>query len=640
MFEKVYFDLAAGLILLTIIISLQLRGVTKGYTNKMFIRLVSVCFGATLFDILRTIVDGNNGVPDWGKLLFSVIFFTLRNLSFVAYCFYIVSITDMWHKANSKLQLYIMPLPFFVSFVFSISSFFSTNPFFIDQNGYFVSGKGMWLFYLCNEIYGMYAVISIFVYKKYLGKRKTAALLSTVAASLIAYLINQMYPQYHMDMIFYSAGILFVMIVVQNPEVRLDYQSGLVRHAAFYDELSRSFESEKPMSIIMMDIKNFKEISHMLSYKKTSEFIGYLSTRIRLVDDRMKLHSEMYYIKDGKFRVEFVSKDDSVVMKAAEAFNNLFSAPVELEDMVLELSSIVCVVKCPENFDNIDAYQDFEGSLLEYDNDGKVVSATEVLANDEYNVVRHMDSIIEKALVENGLEVYYQPILDVETGKFDTAEALLRLYDSRYGYIYPEVFIAAAEKNGAIHRMGEFVLNEVCRFISTKEFDELHVDYISINVSVFQCLKRDFPDKVLSIINRYGVSYQKICLEITESPATDSQKVFFDNIEKLERQGITFALDDFGAGYFNVTTFANSLLNVIKFDKVFVKNMTDKRYSAILQNYVEMAKDFGKVTVIEGVETKEQAEQYVKYGCHKIQGFYYSNAVPEKEYVSFVKEHS
>lgn len=637
MYEKVYFDLAAGLILFTIVISLQIRRMTKGMANRMFLHLVLFCVAASVLDMSRYFIDGNENLPIWVNYAVTILFFAVRNFSFAAYCFYIVSITDMWHKARSAFQFYVMPLPFLITIAYSIYGIFSEIPYSFDANGYFVAGSGIWLFYICNEIYGVYAVVSICIYRKYLGNRKALALLSTLLASLGAYLITQKFPQFHMDMILFSLGILFVMIVVQNPEVRRDYQSGLVRHAAYFEEMTRAFESEKPMTVLMMDIRNFKELSHILSYNKVTSFIQQISSRMNIINDKLKLSAELYYIKNGKFRVVFSGVDSKTIVKAAEAFNNLFNSQLQLEDMTIELKSIVCIVRCPQNFDNMDAFQDFDGSLLEYENDGLVVTASDVLANDEYNVVRHLNSIIENALLNGGFEVYYQPILNVHTHKFDSAEALLRLYDPKYGYIYPEVFIPAAEKNGSIHRMGEFVINEVCKFISSKDFEKLSVDYISINLSALQCLKRDFPDKVSEIITSHQISPKRICFELTESSATDSQKIFFENIEKMEKSGIRFALDDFGSGYSNITTFAHSSFSIIKFDKLFVKNYLNSRYAAILQNYMEMAKDLGKTIVIEGVETKEEAEYFSKIGCDNIQGFYYSLANQIDEYVGFLR---
>lgn len=640
MYEKVYFDLAALLILFTIIISLQLRGMTRGRINRMFNSMIVLCIVSSVIDILRYILDGNTAIPSWCKILITVLFFVFRNCSFAAYCFYIISITDMWHKAKSKVQLYSMPVPFIVTALFALSAFFTKVPFYFDENGFFVVGTGIWIFYICNEIYGVYAVVSIFTFRKFIGNKKSLALLSTIIASFTAYLMTQRYPQFHMDMIFCSIGILFVMIVVQNPEVRLDYQSGLVRHATYIFETNRAFESEKPMILLIIDIRNYRELSHMLSYNRISEFIRNIGNRMRIIDEKLKLNSELYYIKDGRFRITFSKLDEETVNKAVTAYNNLFNSQMAFDDTNYELKSVICVVKCPENFNNIDALQEFESSLSEFEVPGTITTASDVLASDEYNVIRHMDSIIEKALLEDGLEVYYQPVKNTKTGKFDTAEALLRLYDGRYGYIYPEKFIAAAEKSGSIHRLGEFVLNEVCSFITTKEFAELSIDYISINLSVLQCLKKDFPDKVNQIVSKYEASPYKICFEVRESSATDFQKVFLDNIETLKKRGYEFALDDFGTGYSNITTFANSSLNIVKFDKEFVNKIYASRHEAIIRNYLELAKDLGKTVVVKGVENIELADRLTEMGCDMIQGFVFSKAVSVNEYIRFIKEHN
>ena len=214
-----------------------------------------------------------------------------------------------------------------------------------------------------------------------------------------------------------------------------------------------------------------------------------------------------------------------------------------------------------------------------------------------------IDTIIDHALANHKFNVYYQPIYSVTEQRFNSAEALLRLNDDKYGFISPELFIPAAEKSGAIHKIGAYVLEEVCSFIASDEYKSLGLDYIEINLSVSQCMQNNLANEVLDTLNKYHVSTDQINLEITETAASDSQKIMNENLDILNKAGVHFSLDDFGTGYSNIKRIASLPLDIIKLDKSFTKLEENPKLQIILQNTINMIKDMDMKIVVEGVET-------------------------------------
>jgi EAL domain-containing protein (putative c-di-GMP-specific phosphodiesterase class I) len=213
----------------------------------------------------------------------------------------------------------------------------------------------------------------------------------------------------------------------------------------------------------------------------------------------------------------------------------------------------------------------------------------------------------------------------------------LRLKDDEYGFISPELFIPVAEKSGAIHRIGTYVLEEVCRFIASDEYRALQMDYIEINLSVTQCMRPNLAQEVLEIMNRYGVKPDQINLEITETAASYSQNTMMENIETLTDAGISFSLDDYGTGYSNMRRIASMPFSIVKLDKSFINADRNPRIEIILENTIHMIKDMNMKIVVEGIETAELVQQFSDLKCEYIQGYYFSKPIPKEEFVSFIQ---
>lgn len=153
-------------------------------------------------------------------------------------------------------------------------------------------------------------------------------------------------------------------------------------------------------------------------------------------------------------------------------------------------------------------------------------------------------------------------------------------------------------------------------------------------------MRQDLADKTLEIMEKYGVSPDKINLEITKTAANYDQNIMMENIEKLHAQGISFSLDDYGTGYSNVERIMTLSLTIVKLDKSFVNMNRSSREWTILQNTVKMLKDIDMHIVVEGIETEESLQQFKELKCDYVQGYYFSKPVPEKEFVSYVYEHN
>ena len=321
---------------------------------------------------------------------------------------------------------------------------------------------------------------------------------------------------------------------------------------------------------------------------------------------------------------------------AASLINDALHQTVKIDKFDLNLIPYICLAKCPEDIDNFQSLISFGTDFHEkLPYNGEVIHADGSTVKRMVSLLTGMDSIIERALANHGFHVYYQPIYSIEKKRFVSAEALLRLIDEKEGFISPEIFIPAAEKSGAIHKIGDYVLTEVFQFIASSEYKKLGLEYIEINLSVSQCMHHGLADSILESMSRYGVSSNQVNLEITESAASYDQSVMSENLEQLSAAGLTFSLDDYGTGYSNMYRIAALPLKIVKLDKTFVNNQNSKMWT-ILQNTVRMIKDLNMEIVVEGIETEEMVKKFSDLKCDFIQGYFFSKPIPQREFEEFI----
>ena len=224
---------------------------------------------------------------------------------------------------------------------------------------------------------------------------------------------------------------------------------------------------------------------------------------------------------------------------------------------------------------------------------------------------------------------FCQPVYNLRTGTFDTAEALMRLDLDELGVVMPEEFIPMAEENGYIRILTMIILNKTCRAIRVLTDEGYKVDRISVNMSALD-LKDDYLcDMVERILDAEHVSTGKIALELTESSSEADYRVMKEKLEALHDKGVKFYLDDFGVGYSNMERIMKLPFDIIKFDRSLVTACaTDKRSERIVGNMATMFKNMGYAVLYEGVENEEDEQRCRDMSATYLQGYKYSKPVP------------
>ena len=233
--------------------------------------------------------------------------------------------------------------------------------------------------------------------------------------------------------------------------------------------------------------------------------------------------------------------------------------------------------------------------------------------------------------------VYCQPVYNIRTGKYDTAEALMRLKHDELGIVYPDQFIPLAEENGYIHALTEIILAKTCRVLRNLVAEGYEITRISVNVSALELRDSDFCGDISRIIDGNGIDSSRIAIELTESRNDNDFMLMKERIEELKGKGITFYLDDFGTGYSNMERILELPFDIIKFDRsMVIAGSQSKRSEQVLGSLAELFSKLNYSVLYEGVENEKDEQMCCDLNASYLQGYKYSKPIPISELRGFL----
>lgn len=395
-----------------------------------------------------------------------------------------------------------------------------------------------------------------------------------------------------------------------------------------------SYDKKRRFHLFCVDICAFSQYNQIFSADVGDEILREVVLRL----SRM-FGSYLYRINGDVFLG--ISLTDEKEEMIAERLHTSLSVPANAGSASFALQVKVAVCRYPDNGCSAEMLLDSIQSALRY---AKKSDKRVVFYNDSLDVLLRTESdiihMLKSAIREKQLEVWYQPMVYVETGHFDVTEALVRLSDGKGGYFSAEQVVALAERNGMVEQLGDYVLQRACEFMKAHG-EELGLKHMNVNISVQQLLVGESADHLIRIINAAGIGVGQITLEITESVLIQSIEHTVITLNRLRENGIYIALDDFGVGYSSLNYLSNLPVDAIKIDRSLISQIrTSDKQHALLKSIVEMA-DINKLDVVcEGVETEEEMELISASGSDYIQGYYYARPMRKEDLIPFLKTKS
>ena len=403
----------------------------------------------------------------------------------------------------------------------------------------------------------------------------------------------------------------------------------------FTKVLSRSKRSKENFALMFVDLDNFKEINDTLGHSIGDILLQKVAKRLKAVS-----RDEDIVARQGgdEFLLLFPNTDAKDAVQIAQKLLEITAKPFLGEKLHTSLSIGITIY--PENGDNLETLaKNADTAMYKAKADGRDRFHFYTQAMHETSL-RHLQisNEMHNAIINNELEIYYQPQVDAKTQKLIGAEALLRWKHPKLGFIPPDEFIPIAEENALIIPIGEWVLKEATRQVK-QWIDEGNAPIlIAVNISAMQFRHPNIIQRIENILHEVGLDFNYLELELTERMAMKNPEYVIETMNKFHKKGIRMSIDDFGTGYSSLSYLKKFKIYKLKIDQSFVRDISeDEDDKAIVNSIINMAKGLGLTTIAEGVETKEQLNYLKKQGCDEIQGYYYAKPLPAKEFEEFRK---
>lgn len=408
-----------------------------------------------------------------------------------------------------------------------------------------------------------------------------------------------------------------------------DALTGLPNRTLLMDHLRFAVERAKRRegylyALLFMDLDRFKDVNdslgHMMGDQLLIETAKMLAGNLRPTDTVARLGGDEFVV----LLEDINNISDATTL--ADRIQRTLSTSIQLTGHPVYITASIGIVL------SVTGYQQPEDVLRDAD---IAMYRAKALGKDRYEIFdpAMRDRIMERLKLENELrraidrrelDVFYQPIVSLKTGRIIGLESLVRWHHPERGLVLPREFIPLAEETGLIIPLDRYVLREACR-----QMHEWHAQMpteppltVSVNMSGKQFTQPDLIESIELILKDTSLEPLSLNVEITESTIMVDHEYTANVLSKLQALGVQVQIDDFGVGYSSLSYLSRFPLNALKVDRTFIKLMTeDSNYLKIVQAIVMMTHGLGMGVIAEGVETEKQLIQLNALGCEYVQGY-------------------
>lgn len=418
--------------------------------------------------------------------------------------------------------------------------------------------------------------------------------------------------------------------------------TGLANRASFIKNVEHHIFIAKrqhtPFCLLFIDIDHFKEINEIYGHGVGDELLR--SAAARIVKN---VRSEDVVCRYGsdEFTVLLVNTTIENAARVSEKIQKQIRKTFQFTDVALDITTSIGIVEYPSGGRSATALlRNVQHAMVEAIKQGR----NSIAFYDKHQQAVYLRKLalrnrLKQAIGASALEVYYQPIVDENTQKANKFEALVRWPDGQGGFIPPDEFIPLAEEFNMIHQIGNFVLLRACKDLKT-----LHnMGYTNVRFSINRSISEfrydiDEASIISKTIELFGLPYDALVVEITESVAMSSNSHTELVLDALRANGVKIALDDFCTGYSSLSNLIEYKSDYLKIDKSFVDSVvSDTNHQILVSTLIGLASKLDMTVIAEGVETAEQLDMLKNLGCHFIQGYYYSPAIPLEQCIELLK---
>ncbi|MCL1468595.1 putative bifunctional diguanylate cyclase/phosphodiesterase [Argonema galeatum] len=389
----------------------------------------------------------------------------------------------------------------------------------------------------------------------------------------------------------------------------------------------------KPIPILLVALDRFNSINDGLENQDRNRLIKEITDRITAClstqDMVARLNADRFAI------VPATLSQKQTIASVAQAVLSSIAQPISLDSSQISIAASIGITFYPNDGIELNQLikkaaaamfytQKLGGNHYQFYTTALDVNSSSGLA---------LESSLRRAIEKEEFEVYYQPIVNLQTSQIIGAEALVRWFHPTRGMISPAEFIPVAEETGSIVPIGEWVLQTACAQAQKWIAAGFSRFQVSVNLSARQFSQQHLSQRIVEILETTGLNPENLSLELTESILVENAEVAIATLNKLKHLGIHIAIDDFGTGYASLSYLKQFPFDTLKIDRSFLQDVTsDTQNTAIMTAVIQLAHNFNLKTVAEGVETQAELTFLSQQKCDAMQGYIFSRPLPAWEF--------
>ncbi|WP_101758085.1 EAL domain-containing protein [Oceanicoccus sp. KOV_DT_Chl] len=389
--------------------------------------------------------------------------------------------------------------------------------------------------------------------------------------------------------------------------------------------LDEKFLLASPFLAIGINIFGFRDINDIFGYSNGDLCLKELAKRVASFDGLAArlTGGELLWVPNQELSLE----DIAAVKKVLEL-------PIDTGEVVINLKVVMGLLYCPSDAGSAEELFRRMNIVLDESQATKQLTLNYSQQLEErylrrLSIITELKNTLKSA--QHELNLYYQPKLNLTTGKVTSAEALIRWNNARLGFVSPEDFIAIAEQAGFIETVTQWVIRSAIE--DAAKFKQAGIQLcIAINLSARDVMNTELLPYVMALLKEFQLDESYLSFEITEGDLVRDPQRAIEHLNEFRAKGFSLAIDDFGTGYSSMAYLKNLPINILKVDKSFVLNLnTNRGDQNIVQSVIKLAHSFNLSVVAEGVENPETLALLSEWGCEYAQGYYMSKPVPVED---------
>lgn len=610
-------DISVLAICIVIGVLLATSYATKTKTFVLFINMIIYLFLAAVSDLLlhdyyTYITDGDYTPIYVVRIFYHAFLFSL----FLLFTVYLVTILKLPKEKKVPIMTFGTVI-YVIVLVTDIVTGITGKGFRLSSDGSVYSGINIFMLG-----YVAFTTLLLFILIKYRNRVYKKALMGIFGTMVVAVLVlyNQgRHAQSSFTVLAFLLPVIAVFFLFHTTPYSIE--TGTISAASISDTVSYYYSKKRDFYYISLFLPNFQFENKPLPDDLRAEIRQFPSKHFK--------KSVMFQVTNGHMILMMPARPNPDFDNRIENVIEAFMAEYDKYHYDFKL----VIGKSVEEISRRNEYLSFIKIIqkrMEYNTVHMVTDKDVAAFNRSEEILKELDDIYKKHdLDDERVLVYCQPVLNIKTRKYDTAEALMRLKLPDLGMVFPDQFIFLAEDHGYVHILTKIILNKTCKTIKKMIAEGYEIKRISINVSMPELRDEGFTRDIENIIKDNDIPSGKVAIEVTESQSESDFMIIKSMIEELKDAGIKFYLDDFGTGYSNMERIMNLPFDIIKFDRsLVIASQSDKRSEEIVGRLAGMFAELHYAVLYEGIEDEIDEKRCINMSASYLQGYKYSKPIP------------